>query len=139
MHTYSNRTSNRSDITACIKAKCFSEVRSLKFLLFGNILQHHVDIDIKAFEGTNKLLISFHYHPQFWPYTAVNQLCFQQKHPISSFYQCIIEAKEESKAWDNKWSEEHKPDGRSCDGLLAMETQKLMNALKTYGDIHVTP
>lgn len=44
-------------------------------ILFGDIFENHIDVDIESPKSTNKLLVSFHYYPYFGPYAPIYQLC----------------------------------------------------------------
>ena len=44
-------------------------------ILLGDVLQHHVDVDIEAAEGADKLLVPLHDHPDLGPDAPVDQLC----------------------------------------------------------------
>ena len=43
-------------------------------ILLGDVLQHHIDVDIKAAEGANELLVPLHDHPDLGPDAPVDQL-----------------------------------------------------------------
>ena len=44
-------------------------------ILLGDVLQHHVDVDVEAAEGADELLVPLHDHPDLGPDAAVDQLC----------------------------------------------------------------
>ena len=44
-------------------------------ILLGDVLQHHVDVDVEAAEGADELLVPLHDHPDLGPDAPVDQLC----------------------------------------------------------------
>jgi hypothetical protein len=44
-------------------------------ILLCDVLQHHVDVDVKPAEGAHELLVPLHDHPDLGPDAAVDQLC----------------------------------------------------------------
>ena len=89
-----------------------------KNILFCDVFEDHVDIDIEAPKSTNELLVSLHYHPYLRPYAPVNELWTQKGKKKFSFSIgfLLIENRERDRE-----RERVGPDGSSCEGLLAME------------------
>ena len=56
-----------------------------KGILFSDVFEDHVDIDIEAPKSTNEFLVSLHYHPYLRPYAPVNEL-WTQKREKKSFH-----------------------------------------------------
>ena len=44
----------------------------MRDILFSDVFEDHVDVDVEAPESTNKLLVSLHYHPYLRPYAPIN-------------------------------------------------------------------
>ncbi len=41
-------------------------------ILFSDVFEDHVDVDVEAPESTNELLVSLHYYPYLRPYAPIN-------------------------------------------------------------------
>lgn len=85
-------------------------------ILFSDVFQNHVDVDIKSPQSPDELLVSLHYHPYLRPYAPVDQLC-EFSTQTSQIFRLIFSSKYETV---EKETERGKPDGSSCEGLLAI-------------------
>lgn len=50
-------------------------------ILLGDVLQHHVDVDIEAAEGADELLVTLHDDPDLGPDAPIDQLCSDRTNP----------------------------------------------------------
>lgn len=48
-------------------------------ILFSDVFEDHVDVDVESPESPNQLLVALHYHPDLRTNAPVNQLCISPR------------------------------------------------------------